>query len=178
MSNKFGDDLKRIFSGLAYQNVGEYLTVSEKMTTLGYGASEAANLTKTKRLSSRRIALISDGAGFGASLDYAIDSCLHQDAQFDLLLHGDISEEKLSVVEYRLRQAGLTFRIVRLANADAIADYTHNNASLVFLISQAGDSIARSLVDTSKPKHSRHLPVPLVFIDEKPANSELRRSAA
>ncbi|MGD8912826.1 MAG: hypothetical protein PVJ68_08810, partial [Candidatus Thiodiazotropha sp.] len=77
---KLNDDLKRILSSLAYQDAGEFLTTRDKMKVLGITPEENAAISPSplkmvKKPITHRIALISDGRGQGAPLDYAIETC-------------------------------------------------------------------------------------------------------
>ena len=67
-----------------------------------------------KKPTIHRIALISDGRGVGAPLDYAIDACSRQGAKIDLLLHGAIDAAKISSLENQIRAAGLDYHRIQL----------------------------------------------------------------
>ena len=55
------------------------------------------------RVATKRIAFISNGSGLGAPLDYAIDACLRQNAEIDLLIHGPAGSENSSALENKIK---------------------------------------------------------------------------
>lgn len=116
---KLSEELKKMLAGLAHQDAGEFLSMHDRMNVLGYGPGIrekplAAHRKVVRRPATKRIALISDGRGLGAPLDYAIDACLRQDAQIDLLTHGAIDTESISVLEKQVQQAGLDCQHIQL----------------------------------------------------------------
>jgi hypothetical protein len=175
-----------VLAGLAYQNAGEFLPMRDKMKALGYGP-ETRNrpVTTPKRVIKRaaaikRIAFISDGRGIGAPLDYAIDACLRQDAQIDLLFHGAMDTESISVLERRVQQADLDHQIIKLGNkaVDSILNYIENRTSLLFLVAMPNDKVAKTLIEEVIPKRRERIHVPLVLIEEQKSNETHKRSAA
>ena len=179
------DALKKMLTGLAHQDAGEFLSAHEKMEILGYGAETRKELSKAsqktvKRPVSKRIALISDGRGVGAPLDYAIDACLRQDARIDLLIHGAIDAKSISLLEQQIQQAGLDFQRIRLGInvVDDIVEYIHSQPSLIFLVAMPDDTAARVLIEEVIPRHGGRVPVPLVLIEEKSARPSVQKSAA
>jgi hypothetical protein len=180
------DDLKRMLAGLAYQNAGEFLPIRDKIKVLGYGPEPRDRaVTSPKRVLNRpsaikRIAFISNGRGLGAPLDYAIDACLRQNAQIDLLFHGAIDTESISVLERRVQQAGLDHQSIKLGNkaVDSILNYIDNRTSLLFLVAMPGDKVAKTLIEEVIPKRRERIHVPLVLIEEHKSNETHKRSAA
>ncbi|MGB5766670.1 MAG: hypothetical protein WBM38_08050 [Arenicellales bacterium] len=167
-------DLKRMLSALAYQDADDYLSMHEKMAVLGYetnagGKSLKQHLKVIKRPKAKRIALISDGRGFGAPLDYAIDACLRQDAHIDLLFHGAIDTNSIAELEKRVKQAGIDYQRVQLGVnvIDEIIDYIQHQRSLIFVVAMPDDAVAKTLIEEVIPKSGGRIPVPLVLIEEK-----------
>jgi len=75
---KLSNSLKRILTGLAYQDAGEYLSMKDKINVLGDTETQVAKTWQRSRTwqksrngndksKTRRIALITDGSGIGAS---------------------------------------------------------------------------------------------------------------
>jgi len=177
--------LKKMLAGLAHQDAGEYLSAHEKMEILGYAQEPRKRSSEVYRNAaarpvSKRIALISDGRGFGAPLDYTIDACLRQDAQIDLLVHGAIDTKSISSLEKQIQQAGLDCRHVRLGVhvVDDIVEYIYHQPSLIFLVAMPDDTAARVLIEEVIPRHGGRIPVPLVLIEEKPTRTSVQKSAA
>lgn len=182
---KLSKELKRILTGLAYQDAGEFLTMRDKMNTLGYGHVSDANTPQAPRKAARRvanktIALISDGAGLGAPLDYAIDAGVRQQARIDLLVHGAIDIERISALEKRVHRAGLECKRIQLGVhvIDSIAEYICNHPSLIFVVAVSDDHLARTLIEEVIPQRGGRVPVPLVLIEDKAAVRNVKRSAA
>lgn len=179
------DTLKKMLAGLAHQDAGEFLSAHEKMEILGYGPetgkrpSEVSRKT-VKRPVTKRIALITDGRGLGAPLDYAIDACLRQDARIDLLLHGAIDTKNISLLEQQIQQADVDCQHIRLGvnEVDNIIEYIYSQPSLIFVVAMPDDAAARVLIEEVIPRHGGRVPVPLVLIEEKPVALSTRRSAA
>ena len=179
------DALKKMLTGLAHQDAGEFLSAHEKMEILGYGPETGKELSKApektvKRPVSKRIAVISDGRGFGAPLAYAIDACLRQDARIDLLFHGAIDTKSISLLEQQIQQAGLECQRIRLGVnvVDDIVDYIHSQPTLIFLVAMPDDTAARVLIEEVIPRHGGRVPVPLVLIEEKSASPSVQKTAA
>ena len=89
---KFSKGVKQIVSSLALQDAEEFLPRRYKMKALGIGAETHGNPAATPRIDSRnrtrhRIALITDGRGLGAPVDYAIDASERQDVTIDPPIH-------------------------------------------------------------------------------------------
>ncbi len=180
---KLSDDLKRMLTGLAHQDVGEFLPMRDKMKALGYGQENREKplkvLTKSAT-TSKRIAFISDGRGLGTPLDYAIDACLRQDARIDLLFHGSMDAHSVSMLEKRVQQAGLAYQSITLGKktVDCILDYIYNHPSLIFLVSMPDDTAAKTLIEDVIPKRGGRIHVPLVLIEEHKPDEVHKRSAA
>lgn len=181
---KLSNDLKKILTGLAYQDAGEFLSMHEKMKVLGYGPETRkeplAAPRKVVRPATKRIALISDGRGLGAPLDYAIDACLRQDARIDLLVHGAMDTEGISALEKQVQKAGLDCQRIKLGvNAvEDIVDYICNHPSLIFLVAMPDDAAARVLIEEVIPQRGGRIPVPLVLIEKHTSVGVHKQSAA
>lgn len=178
-------DLKRMLSALAYQDANDYLSMHEKMKVLGYDSIAGVETPKQglkmiNRPQAKRIALISDGRGFGAPLDYAIDACLRQDAHVDLLLHGAIDLDSISVLEQRLQHAGIDYQRVQLGVnvVDDVIDYIQQQGSLIFAVAMPDDVAVKILIEEVIPKSGGRIPVPLVLIEEKAATPKQKHTAA
>jgi hypothetical protein len=183
--NVLSDALKKMLAGLAHQDAGEFLSAHEKMEILGYGGetrekSSAVSQKTVKRPATKRIALISDGRGLGAPLDYAIDACLRQDAQLDLLVHGTVDTNSISLLEKQIQRAGLDCQHIRLGVhvVDDIIEYIYSQPSLIFLVAMPDDAAVRVLIEEVIPRHGGRIPVPLVLIEEKRVDPTIRQSAA
>lgn len=172
---KLSNSLKRILTGLAYQDAGEFLSMKDKINLLGDTETQAAK-TKTWQKSAnrnntsktRRIALITDGRGIGAALDYAIDVGQRQGAQIDLLIHGAVDIERISSMEKQIRAADVICNRIQLYT-QAIEDlfnYITEHSCLMFLVASPDDSAARLLVEDVIPRRRSRITVPLVLIDD------------
>lgn len=182
---KLSDSMKRILSGLAYQDAGEFLPMRQKMMVLGTGPdtrqkSTAPRLTAVREPASQRIGLISDGRGLAAPLDYAIDACTRHSATLDLLIHGAVDAANLSALDYRLRGAGVGYHRIQLGTnpIQHITDYVCNHPSVIFLLARTDDSAAKVLVEKVMPRRGGLVPVPLVFIHDQSSTRAGKQSAA
>lgn len=182
---KLTDDLKKILAGLAQQNAGEYLPMRDKMEALGFSAearekppSPPRNVLRAP--TTRRIALISDGRGVGAPLEYALDACMRQEAKIDLLTHGAADTVNISALEKQIRAAGVECQRIRLGlkPTDGIIDYICNHPALVFLVAMPDDNAAKVLIEEVIPKRGGRIPVPLVLIEERSPSRPAEQSAA
>jgi hypothetical protein len=183
--NKLTDDLKKILAGLAQQNAGEFLPMRDKMRALGFSADAREKPAAPPRNvvrgpTTRRIALISDGRGAGAPLEYAIEACLRQDAKIDLLTHGAADKETISTLEKRIRAAGVQCQRIRLGvkPIDGIIDYICNHPALAFLVAMPDDDAAKVLIEEVIPKRGGRIPVPLVLIEDRSPVPAAEQSAA
>jgi hypothetical protein len=182
---RLSKELKRMLAGLAYQDAGDYLSTSNKSRLLGYADEKPAGAPMPRPIEAaaptlRRIALVSDGRGEGAPLDYAVEAAQRQQAQVDLLLHGCADEQRISNFERRLKQAGVPYRCVRLAEPvlDDLIDYIALQSSLLFLVAMPDDETARVLVEEVIPKRAKCISVPLVLIEAQQSTRSLKQSAA
>ncbi|PLY13411.1 MAG: hypothetical protein C0631_14065 [Sedimenticola sp.] len=181
---KLSNSLKKMLSGLAYQDAGEYLSINEKMRVLGYGSQNVKKTSNAPRHPgnpiSKRIALISDGRGLGAPLSYAIEAAQRQNACIDLLIHGISDAAKITPLEIRIQQAGLQCLRIQLGDsaAEAITDYICNHPSLMFLVAMPDDTAAKVLIEDIIPTRGSRIPVPLVLIEDQPEIRTAKKSAA
>lgn len=182
---KLSNALKRILAGLAYQDAGEFLIMSDKMKALGYRSENREKPLAISRKVERgpvtkTIALISDGRGLGAPLDYVIDACLRQDARIDLLVHSVIDVKRISVLIKHVQQAGLDCQRIQLSVniVDDIVEYICNHPSLIFLVAMPDDAAARVLIEEVIPERGGRVPVPLVLIEDKVTARKYKQSAA
>jgi hypothetical protein len=111
------------------------------------------------------IALISDGRGLGAPLDYAIDTCSREGAGIDLLVHGAVDPAHISALGNHIRTAGPDCDHIRRGArpVDAITAYIRSHRFLMFLVARRDDNTIRVQVDEVTPG-GVGLPVQLVFI--------------
>ncbi|MDX1345274.1 MAG: hypothetical protein R3179_05175 [Sedimenticolaceae bacterium] len=177
-------DIKRVLTALGHQHAGDYLTQKQKAGIVGYAESDSMAAQPVSRVipvpAPRRIALLTDGKGKGAPLDYVIETCSRQDAAaVDLLVHGVVDTGKLAGLEQHLAKAGVRYRTTML-DVDAvagIADYLRKTPSLIFLVAMPHDPLARRLAEELVPARAIRIPVPLVMIEEKCGKQPVTRSA-
>ncbi|WP_456407384.1 hypothetical protein [Thiolapillus sp.] len=173
----FANDLKKIFTGFHHELNADYLSTHEKIQLLG-GENKADTAQRpTKQQASpqqeiaRRVAIVTDGLGLEAPLDYAIEASDNQYTQIDLLIHGAMDNSKISIMEQRVQQAGLACQRIQLgANAvEHLMDYIRRQSSLLFVVAKPDDSIARNLMYKASSKGIHRMYIPLVLIeDNKP----------
>jgi len=170
--SKLSDDLKRMLAGLACQDAGEFLPMQQKMEmlvtrTATAPVAESSRPGSVPRQVTRRIALVSDGRGVGAPLDYAMEAALRQGARVDLLVHGTFDARNLDAMTGRLGAAGIPVQVIRLGmdTVEDIATYICNHPSLIFVVAMPDDSAARTLVEDVIPRRGGRVPVPLVLIE-------------
>ncbi|MGD9169633.1 MAG: hypothetical protein PVI97_06180 [Candidatus Thiodiazotropha sp.] len=182
---KLNDDLKRILSSLAYQDAGEFLTTRDKMKVLGITPEENAAISPSplkmvKKPITHRIALISDGRGQGAPLDYAIETCTRLEAKIDLLIHGSTDTADIVTLEDRIRSAGLHSQTIQLGTEpmEDIINYLHNQPSIASIIAMPDDETAKLIMDEIISGRGRSMPVPLVLIEDKASIRSTKQSAA
>ena len=184
------EDLKKMLTGLAYQDAGDFLSIREKMTVLGNGSENPgkpdipSNMIESQigrtRAVTKRIAFISNGSGLGAPLDYAIDACLRQNAQLDLLIHGSADSKNISTLERKIKNSGVSYQRIQLeVNAvDGIVDYIAKHPSLIYLIAMPDDDVARVLIEEVLPGRRRRIQIPVVLIEDQTVASLPKQSAA
>jgi hypothetical protein len=171
---KLSDSLKRVLTGLAYQDAGEFLSVREKLDVLGDTGKRAASNRKKSgnriaTSNTRRIALITDGRGIGAALNYTIDVSQRHGVQVDLLIHGAVDVELISSMEKQIRAADIVCHRIQLyAQAvEGLLKYIADHSCLMFLVASPDDATARLLVEDVIPKRRSRITVPLVLIDNQ-----------
>lgn len=182
---KLTEDLKRMLNGLAYQDVGEFMSRRDMMKALGMGSETktipaATPNTTARKITAQSVALITDGRGAGAPLAYAIDACSRQGATIDLLMHGTIDTASISAMESQIRAAGIGCQRIHLGMkpVDEIVNYICCQSSLIFLVAMPDDKVAKVLVEDVIPKRGGRIPTPLVLIEDRPLSSETKQSAA
>ena len=173
---KLTKDLKRMLTGLAYQDAGEFLPMNEKLSAFGVGVNpEEATPPTTQRVlqqipTRKRVALISDGFGSEALVDYAMHTCQRLGAQLDLLFHGTANTEWKDDVVRQLRREQVSYHRVNLsANAaEDIAEYVHSQLQLLYILAQPNDPAVTELMEEVMLTRGKHLAVPMVLIEHKP----------
>lgn len=197
---KLSEDLKRMLAGLAFQDAAEFLPISEKMKVLNGGAKvsraepenkpmaipgkvETTNvepIAAANRVTAKHIAFISNGTGINAPLDYAIESCLRQHAQIDLLIHDCIDVGEVTKLEKKIHDAGVRFQRIQIDGraVDNIVDYVTKQTSLIYIIATPVDTVAKALIEESSSRRNNHLHVPLVLINDDVITNTLKRTAA
>lgn len=182
---KLTEELKRMLSGLAYQDAGEFLTMQDKMEALGHGPASSADpaaprRSAPKRAPARRIGLVSDGRGLGAPLEYVIDAAKRQNARVDLLTHGTFDARHVDALKVRIATEHLECQEIRLGvdPVEDIVGYICNHPSLVFLVAMPDDNAARVLVEEVIPRRGGRVPVPLVLIEAHKERRQGKLSAA
>ena len=187
---KLSEDLKKMLTGLAYQDAGDFLSIREKMEVLG-NASENPGKQNTPahtietliggtRAATKRIAFISNGSGLGAPLDYAIDACLRQNAQIDLLIHGPADSENNSALENKIKNSGVRYQRIQLqvTAVSSIIEYIVKHPSLLYLIATPDDDVAKTLIEEVLPIRRRRIQVPVVLIEDQITSILPKQSAA
>jgi hypothetical protein len=187
---KLSEDLKRMLTGLAYQDAGDFLSRNEKMKVLGNGAEDQgkpntpARMLETRftetRVATKRIAFISNGRGLGAPLDYAIDACLRQNAQIDLLIQGAAGSENISALENKIKNSGVSYQRIPLqvTAINSIVDYIVKHPSLLYLIAMPDDDVTRVLIEEVLPGRRRRIQIPVVLIEDQMTARLAKQSAA
>lgn len=182
---KLSDHLKKILSCLAHQDAGDYLPMHDKMRSLGFDTEviQKAPVTHRKTVlppTTHRIALISDGRGAGAPLDYVVDACLRQHAKIDLLIHGSADASDVTVMENKILAAGIEYHPIQLGEAviKDILNYVSNHPALIFFVAVADDEVAKILMEEVIPKRGSRIRVPLVLIEDRPGNPAQTLSVA
>jgi hypothetical protein len=182
---KLKEDLKRMLSSLAYQDAGDFLSTHEKMKLLGIEAeahdtSAPPTLKMVKKPASHRIALISDGRGHGAPLDYAIETCARLGANIDLLIHPSVDIADITALEERTKSAGLQHQTIRLGArpVDDILNYVHSQPAIVSIVAMPDDEAAKLIMQTMACGRGESMPVPLVLIEDRTSTQSTKQSAA
>lgn len=182
---KLSDDLKRMLTSLAYQDAGEFLSTSDKMKMLGIGAEPKSTTSlpsrkKSNKQATHRVALISDGRGQGAPLDYAIETCSRLEAKIDLLIHGTVDTANITALEDRIRSAGLYSQTVMLGSksVEDIFNYIHSQTSIVSIVAMPDDKAAKRIIEEVVPRQGGCMHIPLVLIEDRASSHRTKRSAA
>jgi hypothetical protein len=156
----------------------------DKMSALGFqsdikkGSSVISKQVKQMALT-QRIALITDGRGLGAPLNYVIDACRSQEAKIDLLTHGTTDAENITALESSIKESGFVCNRIQLGTkaVDNVLEYINNHPGLVFMVAMPDDVVAKKIMDDVIPKQSASIPVPLVLIDDPTAGYPAERCA-
>ena len=187
---KLSDDLKRMLTGLAYQDAGDFLSIREKMKALGHASENPgkpdtpSHMLETRtagtRVATKRIAFISNGRGLGAPLNYAIDACLRQNAQIDLLIYGSADSKYISALKNKIKNSGVNYQRIQLevTALNSIIDYITKHPSLLYLIAMPDDDVARVLVEEVLPRRRRRIQIPVVLIEDQTVSRLPEQSAA
>lgn len=182
---KLSKDIKRALAALAHQDAGDFLSMNEKMEVIGYGNESGEKPLRSPQLVSssfvkKRIAVICDGSDLNFPIGYTIDACKRQNADIDLLLHGEFDRSGISVIESHICEAGIQSQRVHLGDnaINKIIEYISQNPSLIFMTGTPDNSIARELMEEVIPSAEQHISVPLVLIDEKKTIETAKQSAA
>ena len=168
---KLKQDIKRMLDALAYQHESDFLSHTAKLKSLGvadlnsYGGDSL--LEKLPR-SSGRVALLTDGTDH--SLDYALEVCSRQQADLDLVLHGQALTDHQSVhsLQSSVTNAGIEHQSIVLngGTLSELTDYLSSHANLIYLVASIGNPLANALSESMSAAGKR-LNIPLVLFEEK-----------
>ena len=186
MITKLKNALNQMQEGLAHQNTTDFVPMSNKMSILGYGNESELSLPserparKVGEMKYQRIALVENGSGTDSALHYTIEACQRQNAEIDLLVHHDSSDESIKRMETKISESGISYRLQHLGaeGAKDISDYIDKQKSLVFMVATPDDSIVRALIEETMPRRKRQLPVPLVLIENPQSQAMHNHSQA
>ena len=178
------DELKKMLTGLAYQDAGEFLPMRAKSQTLGRdqkprGRPNPEPRKQPERAVTRRIAFITDGSGLGTPLDYAINACLRQDAQIDLLVHGTTDRANIAAMKQQVQRAGLGCQITQLGMnpVEKVISYSSSHSSLLLIVSTPGDTVTKALMEDVIPQREGRIHAPLVLIGGSATTGTAEKSA-
>lgn len=181
---KLTDDLKRMLAGLALQDAGEYLSLSQKMEHLGIQDQTQKSTPMTQPTptmpATRRVGLIIGETGLGAPIDYALDICSKQGAKIDLLAHSDTDTVVLATLVNKIKSDGFDCHVIQLGSSpvEAICSYVINHPSLIFLVSTPNNPSAKALIEDIIPNQKSRLHAPLVLIESDTTDLLSEQSAA
>lgn len=182
---KLTEDLKRMLTGLAYQNAGEMLPMHDKLKAFGveiepkvepkHVVSNAARVLRPLP-TRKRIAIISDGYGVENLIDYALHTFSWFGAQFDLLFHGPADSKWADDVMRQLRRKGVVYHRVELSDNTVkdIAAYIQNQHLLLYILAQPNDLVVNELMKEEALKKGMQPAIPMVLIEHSSA-MQLRR---
>ena len=180
---RLSKDIKRMLAALGYQHAGDYLSPRQKAGVVGYAERDSVVTAPASRVipvpAVKRVALLTDGRGEGAPLDYVIETCSRPNASVDLFVHGVVDTGHLDGLKRRLANAGISHRssMLDLDVVAGISDYLRKHSSLLFLVAMPHDPLARRLSEELVPARVVRMPVPLVMIEDQPGRPRATRSA-
>jgi hypothetical protein len=183
---KLSDETKRALSSLADQDTGEFLSARGQIGMVGtprereVAVSADLGPLPCQEVSSRRIALLSNGADTNAAVNYAIETASSLDAKIDLLAHAAIEAECFEQLEQRIIAAGILYRRIPLQQTghEEILAYLQANPALIFLVASTDDIIASTLAEEVMPNQRASVPVPLVLINDNPTPGKQGQNTA
>ena len=178
---KLTEDLKRMLTGLAYQDAGEMLPMHDKLKAFGVELEPKHPVSNTERVlrslpTRKRIAIISDGYGVESLIDFALHTFSWFGVQFDLLFHGPANTKWADDVVRQLRREGVAYHRVNLSDNTVkdIAAYIQNQHLLLYILAQPNDLVVNELMKEVALKKGMQPAIPMVLI-EHPSSVQLRR---
>lgn len=188
---KLTRDLKRMLSGLALQDAGEYLPMSDKLSLLGIGKvntkesrdAKMGAAHRTRKATGKRLVLLCGDRMPESVIDYVVNASQLHSTGVDVLTFdkADSDEDIAGDVKRRLRQSGCDVSIIKLQQSElparAIRDYILCHPSSSYLIAPANDTVANEIVG-ERTLHYRGCPIPIVLVQEPSVVSPNIHSAA
>ncbi|MEJ2619933.1 MAG: hypothetical protein P8163_06625 [Candidatus Thiodiazotropha sp.] len=174
---KLNDDLKRVLTGLAYQDAGEVLTTREKIKLLDNSLvadqdSSRAHPQIIRTAVDQHIALICDGSEHGVSIDYAIETCSRLEGKMDLLIHDLAVQTDTRALEKRILSAGIQCHSIQLGAKpmQRIQQYLWSTFPVASIIAVLNNGRIKPIIDEILSQPSGTICTPLVLIGEHGTN--------
>jgi hypothetical protein len=175
---KLKQDLKRMLDALAYQHESDFLPYQDKLQVLGVDLDirdKAPLLPLITNRSAGRVAWLTDGTD--CSLDYALEVCSRQQADLDLVLHGQALTDRNGVhsLQSSVTSAGIAHQSIELKGGtlSELTDYLTSQANLIYLVASIGNPLANALSENMSAAGKR-LNIPLVLFAEKNSQSAMQ----
>lgn len=168
-------DIKRIFSALAYEDVGGYMSRKSKKQLLGsghvpthtpvYSSVHAEQTRRGKPLT----AVIFDGHASEQVMNYLLTTPYIFNTEICILAHGEdeLLEEKATDLSRKLKKAGRKNTVNYLLEdvADAFQEYCNAFPDLQFLVAPKDDMLAKEIIHNPE-FHSHSHEIPLILIQD------------
>lgn len=175
--------LKKMLSGLAHADAGEYLTPRQKSAYLQNTAVNVVNSDeappvlseKAVKKTRRRVAMYMGSTLPAKMMDYVIETCSSLEHDLTVLTFetGPVSSALLEPYMKQLEERGIALETAKLSGEPiaGLARYLRNHSEIAFMTCKDTGYLGRSYINGTQARNALPVPVVVVVVDPKAAKA-------
>ena len=176
--------LKKMLSGLAHADAGEYLTPRQKAAYLQNTNVNVVNSDepppvlseKAVKKTRRRVAMYMGSTLPAKMMDYVIETCSSLEHDLTVLTFetGPVSSALLEPYMKQLEERGIALETAKLSGEPiaGLARYLRNHSEIAFMTCKDTGYLGRSYINGTQARNALPVPVVVVVVDPKAAEAQ------